>query len=36
MLPENLGHLFDASLQLEPTAPAVFEEEDVVVLSRSA
>jgi len=33
MLPENLGHLFDASLQLQPTAPAVLQE-DVVLTFR--
>src|SRR6516164_5723999 len=31
MLPENLGHLFDVPLQIQPMAPAVFE--DDVVLS---
>ena len=30
MLPENLGHLFDVPLQLQPTAPAIFQD-DVVL-----
>ncbi len=30
MLPENLGHLFDVPLQLQPTAPAVLQDEVVL------
>jgi len=33
MLPENLGHLFDVPLQLQPTAPAIFQD-DVVFTFR--
>jgi len=30
MLPENLGHLFDIPLQLQPTAPAIFQNDIVL------